>query len=112
MATGICGRKEKILEGIGVSSGRLKNRSLIKSVAEHSSLQNAFDLAGIWINSVKCRTTCSAKSSNTEYVSVSYFEEDHLPGGMYRCTVRAKIRAAVECKDLIKIPVKKWVVSL
>ena len=111
MAAEICGKTEKIFEGIGVSLGRLKNRSVIKLIAENSSIQNATDMAGIWINSVKCRRTCFAKTSSTEYVSISHFEEDHLPGGMYRCTVRTKIRAKLECKDIMKIPVKKWVVG-
>ncbi|HMS32505.1 MAG TPA: hypothetical protein PKC91_00320 [Ignavibacteria bacterium] len=111
MAAGICGKTEKIFEGIGVSLGRLKNRSVIKSMAEHSSVQNAFDIAGMWISTVKCRKTCSAKTSSTEYVSISRFEEDHLPGGMYRCTVRTKILVKLECKDIMKIPVKKWVVG-
>ncbi len=111
MANEICGKAEKIFEGIGVSLGRLKNRAVIKSMAEYSSVQNAFDLAGIWISTVKCRRTCSAKTSSTEYISISRFEEDHLPGGMYRCTVRTKIRVKLECKDIMKIPVKKWVVD-
>lgn len=108
MATSVCGKKEKIFEGFGTSSGRQKNKAVIKLMAENASVQNAYEQAELWIRTIKCRKTCSAKSSNTEYVSISRFEENNLPGGIYRCSVRTKVIAKVDCKDLIRIPVKTW----
>ena len=109
MASEICGKKEKEFEGFGTSYGRMKNKSVIKLMAEHASVQNAYDQAELWIRTIKCRRTCSAKSSSIEYISISRFEESNLPGGNYRCSVRIKIRAKIECKDLIRVPLKKWI---
>ena len=109
MAAEICGKTEKLFEGFGTSNGRQMNKAVIKLIAENASVQNAYDQAELWIRIVKCRRTCSAKSSSIEYISVSRFEENNLPGGIYRSSVRTRIRAKIECKDLIKIHVKKWI---
>ena len=109
MALGVCGKKEMIFSGLGVANGNPANKKLIKLMAENKALQNAYDRAFVWIDSIKCSKTCSAKTFSISYISISGNENHPLPGGLYIYTSIVEIKAIVNCKDLISIRVKKFV---
>ncbi len=108
MALGVCGKKEKIFSGLGVANGNSANKKLIKLMAENNAVQNAYDQAFVWIDSIKCRKTCSAKTFSISYISIRGNENHPLPGGLYIYTCIVEIKAIVNCKDIISIRVKKF----
>lgn len=98
-----------IFSGLGVANGNPLNKKQIKLMAQNSALQNAYDQAFVWINSIKCRKTCSAKTFSISYLSISGNENQPLPGGLYIYTSIVEIKAIVNCKDVLGIRVKNFV---